>query len=92
MKVGALVYVKYWFEAPMATNAGWEDLSLWKDMTNFEVIGPQISEGVKNAIKSDLWYISDELVGLRLFSEKVLYQMRQRWKLSRRYSVSLRLG
>lgn len=68
---GVLVYVKYWFEAPMATNAAWADLSLWKDMTNYEVIDPQISEVVKNAIKSHLWYLSDELVGLSLFSEKV---------------------
>ena len=25
MKFGALVYVKYWVEAPMATNAAWAD-------------------------------------------------------------------
>ena len=25
---GALVYIKYWFEAPMSTNAAWADLSL----------------------------------------------------------------
>ncbi|CAH0560415.1 unnamed protein product [Brassicogethes aeneus] len=67
---GALVYVKYWIEAPIATNA-WADLFLWKDMTNYEVIDPQISEVVKNAIKPHLWYLSDELVGLSLFSEKV---------------------
>lgn len=68
---GVLVYVKYWFEAPMATNAAWADLYLWKDITNYEVIDPQISEVVKNAIKSHLWYLSDELVGVSLFSEKV---------------------
>ena len=38
VKFGALVYVKYWFEAPMVTNAAWADLSLWKDMTNYEVL------------------------------------------------------
>lgn len=68
---GVLIYVKYWFEAPIAINAAWADLSLWKDMINYEVIDPQISEVVKNAIKSHLWYLSDELVGLSLFSEKV---------------------
>lgn len=68
---GVLVYVKYWFEAPMATNAAWADLSLWKDMTNYEMIDPQVSEVVKNALKYHLWYLSDELVGLSLFSEKV---------------------
>ncbi|XP_050527117.1 uncharacterized protein LOC126897501 [Daktulosphaira vitifoliae] len=47
---GALVYVKYWFEAPMATNAAWADLCLWKDMTNYGIIDSQISEVVKNAI------------------------------------------
>ena len=71
VKFGDLVNVKYWYEAPMATNAAWVDLSLWKNMTNYEVIDPQISEAVKNAIKSHLWYHSDELVGLSLFSEKV---------------------
>ncbi|XP_049316715.1 uncharacterized protein LOC125779407 [Bactrocera dorsalis] len=71
VKFRMLVYVKYWFEAPMAANAPWSDLSLWKDMTTYEAIDPQISEVVKNAIKSHLWYLSDELVGLSLFSDKV---------------------
>lgn len=71
VKFGMLVYVKYWFEAPMAANAPWADLSLWKDMTTYEAIDPQISEVVKNALKSHLWYLSDELVGLSLFSDKV---------------------
>lgn len=39
----------------MATNAAWVDLSLWKDMSNYEVIDPEISEVVKKALKFHFW-------------------------------------
>lgn len=71
VKFGVLVYVKYWIEAPMATNAPWSDLSLWNDMIKYQDIDPEISEVVKNALKPHLCYLSDELVGLSLFSKKV---------------------
>lgn len=71
VKFGALIYVKYWFQAPMASNAPWSDLSLWNDMKRYQDIDPEITEIVKNAFKSHLWYLSDELVGLSLFSKQV---------------------
>lgn len=71
VKFGVLVYVKYWVEAPLASNAPWSDLSLWNDMTKYKDIDPEVAEIVQNAFKSHLWYLSDELVGLSLFSKKV---------------------
>lgn len=55
----------------MATNAPWSDLSLWNNMTKYQNMDPEISEVVKNALKPHFWYLSDELVGLNLFSKKV---------------------
>jgi len=74
-----IVYVKYWIEDPMATNALWSDLLLLHDMTKYQDIDLEISEVVKNALKPHLWYLLDELVGLSLFSKK--YLVRTRWKL-----------
>lgn len=71
VKFGVLVYVKYWVEAPLASNAPWSDLSLWNDMTKYHDIDPEVTGIVKKAFKSHLWYLSDELVGLSLFSKKV---------------------
>jgi len=68
---GVIVYVKYWIEAPMATNAPWSDFLLLHDMTKYQDIDLEISEVVKNALKPHLWYFLDELVGLSLFSKKV---------------------
>ena len=45
------------------------DLQLWKDFN--QVFGQQISIAGRNVLEQHSWYLSDELVGLALFSDHV---------------------
>jgi len=38
VKFGVLVYIKYWIEAPIATNVPWSDFLLWHGMTKYQDI------------------------------------------------------
>lgn len=67
----ALLYSKAWIEAPLAAEAPGNDLKLWKDLKKYEVIDSEIGKAARKVFEKHLWYISDELVGLALFSEKI---------------------
>lgn len=71
VKFGVLLYVKYWVEAPIAANAPVNDLTFWKDAGKYSILDNEISVTVRTTLQRHLWYLSDELVGLALFSEKV---------------------
>ena len=66
---GALLYTKSWFSASQATEAPAQDLQLWCDLKTYEQIDPQIGTAVRKVVENHLWYLSDELVGLALFSD-----------------------
>lgn len=68
---GALIYAKSWFSAPLATEAPAQDLQLWYNLKDYEQIDRQIATTAKKVLENHLWYLSDELVGLALFSDNV---------------------
>lgn len=68
---GALLYTKAWIEAPLATEAPRGDLNLWRALEKYECIDREISIAARKTFENHLWYLSDELVGLALFSENV---------------------
>jgi len=47
------------------------DLQLWLDFRNYENADRDISRAARNVLENHLWYLSDELVGLSLFSDIV---------------------
>jgi len=68
---GALLYTKIWIEAPLAAEALGQDLALWFDLGKYEAVDPEISFAAKKVLEKHLWYLSDEAVGLALFSDKI---------------------
>jgi len=68
---GALLYTKTWISAPCATKAPAGDLQLWLDFRHYENTDPAISTAARKVLENHLWYLSDELVGLSLFSDNV---------------------
>ena len=69
-----LLYSKSWTEAPLAADAPSSDLQLWTDLKQYEQIDAEVGKAARSVLERHLWYLSDEIVGLALFSEKVTYE------------------
>ena len=68
---GALLYTKPWLSVPLATEAPAQDLQLWYNLKRYEQIDFQIGTAARKVLENHLWYLSDELVGLPLFSDNI---------------------
>lgn len=67
----AIVYIKFWFLAPIATDAPKNDLDLYKILVQYHKINSKLSNAALTKLRNHLWYVGPELVILSLFSEKV---------------------
>jgi len=68
---GVLLYSKSWTEAPLAAKAPSSDLQLWTDLKHYEQIDAEVGKAARSVLARYLWYLSDETVGLALFSERM---------------------
>jgi hypothetical protein len=57
--------------SPLAAEAAQQDLALWIDLGKYHDVDPEISTAAKKVLEHHLWYLSDETVGLALFSDRV---------------------
>lgn len=67
----ALIYTKHWNRCPNVIDAPYNDIQLLKELDEYREIDIQIANAALTAHKRHLWYLSDELVVLSLFSDKV---------------------
>lgn len=67
----SLIYVKFWSVSPIALDAPSNDIQFLKELDQYRQIDEEISDVALNALKRHLWYLSDELIMLSLFSDKV---------------------
>lgn len=67
----ALIYTKHWNRSSIALDAPVNDLLLMKELRVYEQIDDVISRVAQEAHHRHLWYLSDELITLSLFSDKV---------------------
>lgn len=66
------VYVRHWFEAPYAADAPINDLLLVKEIEAYgQLVDADVAGKAMQKVKGHLWYLSEDLVGLALFSKKV---------------------
>lgn len=65
------VYLKAWITAPSAIDAPLNDLQLMNTLLQYSSIHPTISSATTKKFASHLWYLSEELVGLALFDDRV---------------------
>ena len=68
---GVLLYTKSWISTPQAPEAPAQDLQLWYDLKTYAQINPKIGTAARKVVENHLWCLSDELVGLALFSDNV---------------------
>lgn len=76
----ALIYTKHWNRCSNAVDAPHNDLQLMKELDSYREIDIEIANEALIAHKRHLWYFSDELVVLSLFSGKVLNQ--DKWNMA----------
>lgn len=67
----ALIYTKHWNRCSNAVDAAFNDLQLMKELDEYVAIDEEIANIALAAHKRHLWYLSDELIVLALFSNKV---------------------
>lgn len=71
VRFGALLYVKPWIEAPLAAEAAFNDLDLWRKIQAYRSTDSELASETSAVLERHLWYMSDELVGLGFFSKQV---------------------
>ena len=64
----ALFYVPWWLRAGVAADSPVNDLSLIKSIQSYSLIDQQVSTSAMGAFKKHLWYLTEELIPLALFS------------------------
>ena len=67
----SLFYAEHWFTAPLAAEAPFMDLQLYKNMLQYKKFDPEIATAVLNKFMGHTWYLNQEYVPLSLFSKNV---------------------
>ena len=65
------IYGRYWFAAPVAADAPFLTLSLWKDLQKWAARDPSLSAALTRKLDRHTWYLSGRHVVFALFSDKV---------------------
>ena len=64
-------YIKHWIYAPVASDAPITDLTLLKDMLDYDQHDAMVSKAVIEKLGNHFWYLNQEFVPLNLFSSRV---------------------
>lgn len=73
----ALIYTKHWNRCTNAVDAAFNDMKLMKELNEYEEIDDEIAHTALVAHKRHLWYLSDELIVLALFSNNVTNEVKR---------------
>ena len=65
------LYVKAWYTASVAYDAPYNDLSLLQQLETFHGVDCHIAQAALHKVKGHLCYLSEDVVALSLFSNKV---------------------
>ena len=60
-------YVGHWMEAPLASRAPGNDLSLIKNLIHYRSVDPEVANAAIHSIELQQWYLTEELVPFCLF-------------------------
>ena len=74
----ALIYTKAWMSSTRSSDAPINDLSLIQSLTNYRKVSDVVSLSGIRALERHLWYLSEELSPLALFSDQVSAEVKQR--------------
>lgn len=66
-----MLYVRYWNRSSILFDAAVNDFNFIKDIHSYKLIDPSVANVAILAMKRHLYYMSEELIPLALFSEKI---------------------
>ena len=66
-----LVYIPWWMKSPLVADAPFNDLKLLRSISNYTSIDKQSSAAAMKTLSWHLWYLTEELVPLYLFSNEM---------------------
>lgn len=66
-----ICYIKSWSEAPSAIRAPYNDLKLLQSLQEYKQIQLDIANAALEKLKLHLWYLSDHLISLSFFDERI---------------------
>lgn len=67
----SMKYVRYWNKSSILFDAAVNDLNFIKEIESYKLIDPSVANVAMLAMKRHLYYMSEELIPLALFSEKI---------------------
>jgi len=73
----ATIYAIFWFEAPMSTSAPTNDLHMLQLIEEFELVDKKIGAVSEKKMRLHLWYLSEDLAALPLFSDDTTNEKKQ---------------
>ena len=65
------IYVKAWFTAPSSCDAPYNDLCMLQSLELFAGVDSEVANIAVKKMRGHLWYLSEDLIGLALFSDNV---------------------
>ena len=65
------VYVSFWFAAAQATAAPTNDLLMLQLIEDYKQVDSKVAAVAEKKLRLQLWYLSEDLAGLALFSDNV---------------------
>jgi hypothetical protein len=70
------VYIKYWYTSSCGELAPYNDLNLLKELNNYKKSNKLIADAATKSFSRHLWYLSETLIGLAFFDNKVSSEMK----------------
>ena len=67
------IYIEQWFAAPLPTQAPLNDLTFRKKLVHYSTVDRGISDAAVKAFKGHLWYLTENLICLSLFDNRVSF-------------------
>lgn len=65
------VYIKGWYNAPISNYAPYQDFMFLKSLIDFKHINVKFSNAASTKFLRHLWYLSEDLVALSFFDERI---------------------
>lgn len=63
-----IIYSSWWITCSHTADAPWNDLDLYKRLLAYDSVNSSVSQSAIKALKRHLWYLTEEMIPLALFS------------------------
>ena len=71
------LYARAWLTASITCNAPYNDLCMLQSIEAFHNIDSKVADVTLSEMKGYLWYVSEDLVKLSIFSDKVFAEKKK---------------